>query len=194
MRHTVYHIQYKLTNRILSDSAVNLFSCLNRILKGLTMARNNHGVNFLLAGEQKALHHNNRYALSFGKQTYTLGIGLDQIWLQWFLWQGLNMLAMMIKMVTWYACDPSFKRHQICLQSGLQWGSYMLAISNPKRTIYACNLFQKGPNILVTKGTKCLSSCKQLGSYMLAMSKIVLNRPKSFLSAYKRVFFVIKMM
>ena len=46
------------------------------------MARNNHGVNFLLAGEQKALHHNNRYALSFGKQTYTLGIGLDQIWLQ----------------------------------------------------------------------------------------------------------------
>ena len=38
--YTVYHIQYKLTNRILSDSAVNLFSCLNRILKGLikTMA------------------------------------------------------------------------------------------------------------------------------------------------------------
>ena len=34
------------------------------------------------------------------------------------------------------------------MQSQFQRGLNMLAISNPKRTIYACNLFQKGPNML----------------------------------------------
>ena len=36
----------------------------------------------------------------------------------------------------------------ISLQSWLKWGPNMLAISNPKRTINACNLFENGQNML----------------------------------------------
>ena len=60
-------------------------------------------------------------------------IGMDHIWLQSFLWWDL------IYLQSWFRREPN-----------------MLAISNPKRTIYACNLVGWGPN-------------------MLAMSKIVLK-------------------
>ena len=45
-------------------------------------------------------------------------------------------------MPTKYACD------QICLRSWSQKGLNMLAISNLNRTIYPCNSFQRGPNML----------------------------------------------
>ena len=57
------------------------------------------------------------------------------------------MVAITYMTGTKYACNLGHKRDLISLQACLQWGPNMLAISNPKRTVYACNLFQKGSNM-----------------------------------------------
>ena len=58
----------------------------------------------------------------------------------------------------------------------------MLAISNPKRTINACNLFQWGPNMLAISNSKrTIYACNlfQQGPNMLAIIKILFSRDSS---------------
>ena len=56
------------------------------------------------------------------------------------------MVAIIIMTGTKYACNHDNNGDLICLQSRLERGLNMLAISNLNRTINVCNLFQKGPN------------------------------------------------
>ena len=60
------------------------------------------------------------------------------------------MVAIIFKTRTNYACNVDNKGDliHVWMQSQFQRGLNMLAISNPKRTIYACNLFQLGPHML----------------------------------------------
>ena len=57
------------------------------------------------------------------------------------------MLAILVTKGTKYACNHYHNGDLICLQSWSQKGLNMLEISNLNRTIYACNRFQKGPNM-----------------------------------------------
>ena len=58
------------------------------------------------------------------------------------------MFAIIIMTETKYACNHDRNGNLICLQSRLEKGLNMLAISNLNRTLNACNFFQKGPNML----------------------------------------------
>ena len=55
---------------------------------------------------------------------------------------GSHMVAIIFMTGTKYACNERNYWDQICMQSRLERGLNMLAISNLNRTIYACNLFQ----------------------------------------------------
>ena len=55
---------------------------------------------------------------------------------------------MLIKGWITYGCNYNYDGDLICLQSRFEIGLNMLAISNLNRTIYDCNHFQEGPNML----------------------------------------------
>ena len=56
------------------------------------------------------------------------------------------MLAILLTKGTSYACNDNIKGNLIWMQSQFQRELNILAISNPKRTIYTCNIFQNGPH------------------------------------------------
>ena len=61
---------------------------------------------------------------------------------------GPHMVAKIFMIGIKYACNKNINENLIWMQSQFQRTLNMLAISNSKRTLYACNLFQKGPNML----------------------------------------------
>ena len=59
-----------------------------------------------------------------------------------------NIVAIIFITGTNYDCNVDNKGDLIWMQYQFPRGLNMLAISHPKRNIYACNLFHKGPNKL----------------------------------------------
>ena len=87
-------------------------------------------------------------------------IGMDHIWLQKFLLQGPNILTILVQ----YACKDD-NADLICNLD--KKGLNMLAINNPKRIIYAFNLFQLVPNMLATIEILFLRDSSKNYSYVI---------------------------
>ena len=60
------------------------------------------------------------------------------------------MVATILMMAAKYACNDNNNWDLIWMQSQFRRRLNKLAISNPKWTLYACNIFQMGPNMLAS--------------------------------------------
>ena len=90
------------------------------------------------------------------------------------------MIAIIFMLETKYNCNNGHERDLIWLQSSSQRGPNTIANSVPNPTIYDCNLFQKGPNMiavienLFSRDSSRNHSHVTVGKFLILQSYLVL--------------------